>query len=140
MYSGPRDRLRRLGVGILLATAAWFTACVDRDRPTFLGPSSELGPVIDIQIPSQDTTVLVGSNVLVAGVAVDLDGVDVVVFDVIGANVTFPPLNTDADTVLFSLTVPTSGLAADDTITVGIFGFDLLGERGDTVFRRLVLQ
>ncbi len=130
----------KLGVGLLLVSAGLSGACVDRERPTFLGPGNDLGPVIDIQVPSQDTTVVLGSNVLVAGLAIDPDGVDVVIFDVVGANVTFPPLNTDADTVLFSLTVPTSGLAADDTITVGIFGFDLLGERGDTAFRRLVVQ
>jgi hypothetical protein len=116
------------------------TACAERDRLTFFNPTSGLGPVIDIQIPSQDTTVLVGSNVLVAGLAIDLDGVDVVIFDIIGGASAFPPLDTDADTVAFSITVPTSGLQADDTVTVAIFGFDVLGERGDTAFRRLALQ
>jgi len=140
MSSGSSVPLGRLGVGALLVVALWSSACVDRERPSFLGPSNSLGPVIDIQVPSQDTTVVLGSNVLVAGLAVDLDGVDVVIFDVIGVNFTLPPLNTDADTVLFSFTVPTSGLTAGDTVTVGIFGFDLLGERGDTAFRRVVLQ
>lgn len=140
MSSGSSVPLGRLGVGALLVVALWSSACVDRERPSFLGPNNSLGPVIDIQVPSQDTTVVLGSNVLVAGLAVDLDGVDVVIFDVIGVNFTLPPLNTDADTVLFSFTVPTSGLVAGDTVTVGIFGFDLLGERGDTAFRRVVLQ
>jgi len=123
-----------------IVTVLWSSACVDRERPSFHGPNSGLGPVIDIVVPSQDTTVVLGSNVAVAGLAVDLDGVDVVIFDVIGANFTLPPLNTDADTVLFSFTVPTSGLASGDTVTVGIFGFDQLGERGDTAFRRVVLR
>ena len=140
MSSGSSVPLGRLGVGALFLVALWSSACVDRERPSFLGPNNGLGPVIDIQVPSRDTTVVLGSNVLVAGLAVDLDGVDVVIFDVIGVNFTLPPLNTDADTVLFSFTVPTSGLAAGDTVTIGIFGFDLLGERGDTAFRRVVLQ
>lgn len=132
--------LSKRSLGALLFVAVATTACAERDRLTFFDPNSGLGPVIDIQVPSQDTTVLVGSNVLVAGLAIDLDGVDVVIFDVIGGAAAFPPLDTDADTVVFSITVPTSGLLPDDTVTVAIFGIDVLGERGDTAFRRLALQ
>ena len=83
---------------------------------------------------------MLGANVLVAGLAIDPDGVDFILFDIIGGNVAFPPLETDADTVVFSLLVPTSGLTADDTVTVAIVGIDVLGERGDTAFRRLAFQ
>ena len=132
--------LSRRSLGALLFVAVAATACAERDRLTFFNPSSGLGPVIDIQVPSQDTTVVVGSNVLVAGLAVDSDSVDVVLFDVIGGTASFPPLDTNADTVVFSITVPTSGLLADDTVIVAIVGIDVLGERGDTAFRRLALQ
>ncbi|NNG16445.1 MAG: hypothetical protein HKM89_08190 [Gemmatimonadales bacterium] len=132
--------LSRRSLGALLFVAVATTACAERDRLTFFNPSSGLGPTIDIQVPSRDTTVLVGSNVLVAGLAIDLDSVDVVLFDIIGGNVAFPPLDTNADTVVFSITVPTSGLRPDDTVIVAIFGIDVLGERGDTAFRRLALQ
>jgi hypothetical protein len=127
-------------LGALLFVAVATTACAERDRLTFFNPSTGLGPTIDILVPSQDTTVVVGSNVLVAGLAIDLDSVDVVIFDIIGGNAAFPPLDTNSDTVVFSITVPTSGLRADDTVVVAIFGIDVLGERGDTAFRRLALQ
>ena len=140
MKRGLSAPLSRRSLGALLFVAMASTACAERDRLTFFDPNSGLGPTIDIQVPSQDTTIVVGSNVLVAGLAVDLDGVDVVLFDIIGGNAAFPPLDTNADTVVFSITVPTSGLMADDTVTVAIFGINVLGERGDTAFRRLALQ
>ena len=140
MKRGLSVPLSRRSLGALLFVAVATTACAERDRLTFFNPNSGLGPVIDIQVPSQDTTVMLGANVLVAGLAIDPDGVDFILFDIIGGNVAFPPLETDADTVVFSLLVPTSGLTADDTVTVAIVGIDVLGERGDTAFRRLAFQ
>ena len=132
--------LSKRSLGALLFVAVAVTACAERDRLTFFNPTTGLGPTIDIQVPSQDTTVVVGSNVLVAGLAIDLDSVDVILFDIIGGNSAFPPLDTNADTVVFSITVPTAGLMPDDTVIVAIFGIDVTGERGDTAFRRLALQ
>jgi len=65
--------------------------------------------------------------------------VDTVYFETEGGVSGFPPFIASSDTVRFGLPITTGGLSGS-TITVRVFGVDVLGIRGDTAIRHLTIQ
>ena len=116
--------------------------CQERDRLTFPDPGDGIGPVTTIDQPSQsDTTVPAGPEFFVNGRTIDLDGVDTVYFQVIGANQNFQPFrpNPPTDTVRFGLPLSTSGHTGD-TFTVRIHGVDSEGNSGSPSTRLIIVR
>jgi hypothetical protein len=121
---------------------ALASACEERDRLTFPGPSDGIGPITMIDQPTaSDTTVEAGPEFFVNGRTIDPDGVDTVYFLVIGGNQNFNPFrpNPPTDTVRFGLPITTFGHSGD-TMMVQIHGVDAQGNRGATSSRQIVVQ
>jgi hypothetical protein len=58
----------------------------------------------------------------------------------VGANLSYLPIDANgADTLSFAITLPLSRLSGR-TVTVGVFGVDVIGNAGPTVSRRLTIQ
>jgi hypothetical protein len=124
--------------GILVAL---LLGCDERERLTFeTDPEDRLGPTSRIDPPGRDTT-LTGGDPFVVGIrAVDTSGVDSVFIGVDGADLSYLPIEGDgADTVAFSINLPTFGLSGR-TIMLEVFGVDVIGNIGPTVLRRLTIQ
>lgn len=124
--------------GILVAL---LVGCDERERLVFEpNPEDRLGPTSRISPPSTDTTLTEGDPFVIGIRAVDTTGVDSVFIDVEGADLSYlPQEGAGADTVAFSISLPTFGLSGR-IITVGVFGVDLIGNVGLTVTRRLTIQ
>jgi hypothetical protein len=124
--------------GILLALLA---GCGERERLVFgLDPEDRQGPTSHIDPPSSDTTLLEGDPFVLGARTVDPSGVDTVFIVVEGANLNYLPLDAEgADTLNFAISLPTQGFAGR-TITVGVFGKDVIGNIGPTVTRRLTIE
>ncbi len=129
-------------------SAAWALAgailgCGERDRLTFPveNPGNGSGPQTTITRPEvADTLLAAGEAFTLTGLSADPDGVDVVRFQVVGAGVSFGPLDGGgADTVRFSIDLPTLGHSGD-TILVQIFGVDAVGDLGPTATRQIRVQ
>lgn len=126
----------------LVVVAAALTACGERGRLIFEPDTDGQGPDTMIDTPNEATALVpAGPAFTVAGRSVDTDGVDSVYFRLINGSEEFPPYvaNEFMDTVRFSLPVTTAGRSGD-TILVLVFATDLLGVRGDTSMRRLLVQ
>jgi hypothetical protein len=66
--------------------------------------------------------------------------VDTVFIEVTGASLSYPPIDADgADTVTFGFTLPLGNLVGQ-TVTVGVFGVDVIGNVGLIVVRELTIQ
>jgi len=130
----PNRAVQLLLLGLLIG-------CDERERLTFgPDPNDRLGPTSRIDPPSRDTTLTDPDPFVVGARAVDSSGVDSVFVDVEGANLTYLPLDADGvDTFNFALNIPTSGLAGR-TITLSVFGVDVIGNIGPTVIRRLTIE
>ena len=103
-------------------------------------PDDLTGPASRIDPPSTDTTLTEGDAFVIGARTVDPSGVDTVYIDVEGADLSYLPLDAEgADTLSFALNFPTLGLAGR-TVTVGVFGVDVLGNVGPTVTRRLTIE
>jgi hypothetical protein len=115
--------------------------CDERERLTFeTDPDDTLGPTSRIDPPSRDTTLTGGDPFGVGVRTVDTSGVDSVFIAIDGAELSFPPIRGNAaDTVAFSVTLPTSDLSGR-TITLRVFGMDVTGNVGPTVARRLTIE
>ena len=115
--------------------------CDERERLTFsTDPEDRVGPVSTIDPPSSDTTLTEGDLFVLGGRTIDPSGVDSIYFELEGANLSYLPIDGEGeDTVTFGLSLPTIGIAGR-TITVRVFGVDLIGNRGATVARRLTIQ
>jgi hypothetical protein len=115
--------------------------CDERERLTFVtDPEDTLGPTSRIDPPSRDTTLTAGDPFGIGVRAVDTSGVDSVFIAIDGADLSFPPIEGNAaDTVAFSITLPTFGLGGR-TITVRVFGKDVNGHIGPTVARSLTIE
>jgi hypothetical protein len=135
-FSSLARRWIWLAVGML-------AACGERDRLTFPveNPGNGSGPFTMINQPeAADTLVLQGEPFVLAGLSTDPDGVNVVEFSVAGAGISFAPLNGDgADTVRFSIQLPTAGLSGD-TIHVQVSAVDQIGDRGTVAVRQIRIQ
>jgi hypothetical protein len=124
--------------GVLMAL---LLGCGERERLTFeTDPEDTVGPTTQIDPPSTDTVLTEGDLFVVGARTVDSSGIDTVYIDVEGANLSYLPLDAHgADTLTFSISVPTIGLSGR-TITVGVFGVDVIGNVGPTVSRRLTIE
>ena len=120
---------------------ALLLGCGERERLVFeTDPDDVVGPTSHIDPPSTDTTLSEGDPFIIGARTVDPSGVDTVYIEVEGANLSYLPLDAEgADTLSFALSFPTIGLAGR-TVTVGIFGVDVLGNVGTTATRRLTIQ
>jgi hypothetical protein len=124
--------------GVLLAL---LMGCEERERLVF-GPdqTDRSGPTTRIDPPATDTTLAEGDAFVVGARTVDPSGVDSVFIQVEGADLSYLPLDAEgADTLEFAINLPTLGLAGR-TVTVGIFGVDVIGNVGPTVIRRLTIE
>ena len=93
-----------------------------------------------IDPPSMDTTLSEGTPFVLGARSVDPSGVDTVYIEVLGANLSYLPLPAEgADTFSFAISVPTQGFSGR-TVTIGVYGVDVLGNPGPTVERRLTIQ
>jgi hypothetical protein len=124
--------------GILLAL---LLGCGERQRLTFeTEPEDKVGPTSSIDPPSKDTTLTEGDFFVIGARTADTSGVDSVFIEVGGANLSYLPIDANGvDTLNFALNLPTIGLGGR-TITVGVFGVDVIGNVGPTVSRRLTIQ
>jgi hypothetical protein len=115
--------------------------CDERERLTFeTDPEDTLGPTSRIDPPSRDTTLTEGDLFVIGARTVDTSGIDTVYIELEGANLDYLPIDADgADTLTFSINLPTLGLSGR-TITVGVFGVDVIGNIGPTVTRRLTIR
>ncbi len=133
------DRARR---ALLLAgIVAFAVGCSGRDRPiTPSGPGGgTVVPLITITQPGSDTVISEGTTVVIFGEALDDVGVDSIFFDIQGAPFALPPTNVDGETVTFSFTVPTTGLAGS-VLTISITAKDEDGNQGGPTTRLLSIQ
>jgi hypothetical protein len=124
--------------GILVAL---LLGCGERQRLTFeTDPEDKVGPTSSIDPPSKDTTLTEGDFFVIGARTADTSGVDSVFIEVGGANLSYLPIDANGvDTLTFALNLPTIGLGGR-TITVGVFGVDVIGNVGPTVSRRLTIQ
>ena len=124
--------------GVLLTLVI---GCEERERLVFSpNPEDHAGPTSHIDPPSTDTTLTEGDPFVIGARAVDPSGVDSVYIEVLGANLSYLPLDAeDRDTLNFAISLPTQGFFGR-TITVSVHGVDVLGNIGPTVSRRLTIQ
>ena len=146
MAGGSRSRLQASNCKGLLASVAILAmaagACGERARLTFEPVSDGAGPDTRIDEPQTfDADVPSGPDFFISGRSTDEDGVDTVYFDVLGGNQNFSPFvsNEFSDTVRFSIPISTGGRSGD-TVLILIYATDLLGTRGDTAVRRLLID
>ena len=70
----------------------------------------------------------------------DPSGIDTVFIEVAGADLRYLPIDANGtDSLSFAITLPLSRLSGR-TITVGVFGVDVIGNIGPTVSRRLTIE
>jgi hypothetical protein len=127
--------------GVLLAL---LLGCEERDRLIFdSDPDDDNGPTSQISNPSTDTTLTAQdarSTFTVEARTVDPNGVDTVFIEVTPTTLSYPPIHAGgADTVTFGFTLPLGNLVGQ-TITVGVFGVDVIGNVGLIVARELTIQ
>jgi hypothetical protein len=123
-----------VGAGLLIL------GCNTRDRLTFPNPGPiGVGPQTVIDHPAGDTTVTAGPGFIVAGYTRDPDLIDTIYFETEGGVTSFPPFVGGDDSVRFALPLTTAGQSGQ-TITLRVFGTDLLGNRGDTATRQITVQ
>lgn len=120
---------------------ALLIGCGERERLTFeTDPDDRVGPSSHVDPPSKDTTLTEGDTFVIGARTWDESGVDTVYIQVEGANLNYLPLGAQGvDTFDFAISLPTIGLSGR-TITVGVFGVDVIGNIGPTVSRRLTIQ
>lgn len=142
MISGSlRAGTRACGLGVAV-TLLGLTGCGERDRLIFTAPgggNGGPGPSTLITRPLVDTTVAAGPGFFVAGQTTDLDDVDSIYFETEGGVSSFPPLINGGTVVNWAIPLTTAGQSGQ-TITVRVFGTDGLGNRGDSVVRRVAIQ
>jgi hypothetical protein len=139
-WSQASNWKRLLPAGAVLL--AGLGACGERARLVFGPVTDGQGPDTTIDSPeAADMHIPAGPQFTVSGRSVDLDGVDTVYFVLHGGNQQFTPHvpNEFQDTVRFGMPISTIGKAGE-TVTVLIFATDLLGARGDTATRRLIIE
>jgi len=130
--------LRKAVWGMLVAL---LLGCEERERLVFENnPSDRVGPTSSIDPPSKDTTLTEGDLFVIGARTADTSGVDSVFIEVSGANLSYLPIDANGvDTLNFAISFPTLGLSGR-TVTVGVFGVDVIGNVGPTVSRRLTID
>lgn len=124
-----------------LLTLFFAGACAQRDRITAPLMPTGNAPQVTIEVPTTDTVVSPGPALVVAGQVVGDNDIDTVYFDVTGGVSSFPPYvgSPGQDTVRFQLPVTTQGLSGD-TMFVQVRAVDVMGLRGSSGLRRVVVQ
>lgn len=94
-----------------------------------------------IRVPGvDDTTVTAGPGIFVAGLVHDDSGIDSVYFDITGGVTQIPPVNENGVTTLtFAIPITTVNQQGQ-VIVVEVHGVDVLGNRGEAVQRRIVVE
>jgi len=125
-------------LGVLLAL---LLGCEERERLTFESdPTDRVGPASQIHTPSQDTVLTEGDLFVVGARTVDTSGIDTVFIQVDGANLNYLPIDANGtDTLDFAVNLPTLNLGGR-TITLGVFGVDVIGNVGPTVSRSITIE
>jgi hypothetical protein len=123
---------------------ALLIGCDERERLTFeTEPEDRVGPSSHIDPPSSDTTLTadgVISSFVLGARTVDTSGIDMVFIEVEGANLSYLPIDANGvDTLNFAITLPIGSLIGR-TITVGVFGVDVIGNVGPTVSRHITIE
>jgi hypothetical protein len=120
---------------------ALLVGCDERERLTFeTEPEDRVGPSSHIDPPSQDTTLTEGDFFVIGARTVDTSGIDSVFIQVEGANLNYLPIDANGvDTLSFSINLPTIGLSGR-TVTLGVFGVDVIGNVGPTVSRHITIE
>ena len=121
--------------------AALLLGCDERERLTFeTDPDDTLGPTSRIGPPSMDTTLTEGDLFLVGARTVDTSGIDTVFIELEGADLSYLPIDANGvDTLSFSVNLPTGGLSGR-TVTLAVFGGDVIGNIGPTVSRHITIE
>jgi hypothetical protein len=124
--------------GILVAL---LLGCDERERLTFeTDPGDKVGPSSHIDPPSQDTTLTEGDFFVIGARTADTSGIDTVFINVEGANLSYLPIDANGvDTLSFSINLPTIGLSGR-TVTLAVFGVDVIGNVGPTVSRHITIE
>jgi len=133
---------RKRSFPVVVGLAIGLAACGERSRLLFDPDTDGVGPDTTIDLPeAADAELIAGPDFDVVGRSTDTDGVDTVYFQLINGNQQFQPFvpSEFSDTVRFSIPISTTGRAGD-TVHVLIFATDLLGTRGDTAIRRLLIR
>lgn len=130
-------------MAVAVASTVTGAGCAERDRITFAEPpgaGTGEGPTINVDRPlAEDTAVAAGPDFFVQGTMTDPDGIDSAYFDVEGST-QIPPVAAEGDPLVrFGLPLTTGGLAGR-LVTVRIHGLDVLGNRSDTVVRRIEIR
>jgi hypothetical protein len=124
----------------LLTLLVGVSGCEERSRPIYLGPGDQQGPVIQILVPAESTTVHRNATFTLGVRASDPDGVDSVWVDL------EPNVNTLQDfggggapsaTAGYSVLVPAG--VVEDTLVVIVRARDVLGDTSDVFIRRLLV-
>ncbi|MGH7581006.1 MAG: hypothetical protein ACREM9_12580 [Gemmatimonadales bacterium] len=125
-------------LGVLLAL---LLGCEERERLTFeTDPTDRVGPTSQIHTPSQDTVLIEGDLFVIGARTVDTSGIDTVFIQVEGANLNYLPIDANGlDTLDFAVSFPTLNLGGR-TVTLGVFGVDVVGNVGPTVSRRITIE
>jgi hypothetical protein len=142
MFLSPfGGRVSTLAILAGSALVAVVTGCETRDRLPFPsgGGTDQVGPITLIDDPSKDTTVVAGPGVFVNGRTIDNDGIDTIYIETEGGVTSFPPFIRVGNAYRFGLPI-TTNRQSGATITVRVFGTDLLGNRGDTATRQITVQ
>lgn len=139
MFWGPR-RFASRTVGWVLAALS-IGACNDRERLTFNEPGPPPGgegPVITIERPGRDTSVVEGPAVVVSGTVRDPEGVDTFYAEVLGGVTTFPPFPGDDSLFVFALPITTAAQGGE-IIQVRLYATDVAGNHSDSVSRVIIV-
>ena len=120
---------------------ALLIGCEERERLTFeTEPEDRVGPSSHIDPPSQDTTLTEGDFFVIGARTVDTSGIDTVFIELEGADLSYLPIDADGvDTLSFSINLPTLGLGGR-TVTLAVFGVDVIGNIGPTVTRHITIR
>jgi hypothetical protein len=120
---------------------ALLIGCEERERLTFeTEPEDRVGPSSHIDPPSQDTTLTEGDFFVIGARTVDTSGIDTVFIELEGADLSYLPIDANGvDTLSFSVNLPTGGLSGR-TVTLAVFGVDVIGNIGPTVSRHITIE
>jgi hypothetical protein len=130
-----------LGKAVWGLLVALLLACDERERLTFeTDPEDTAGPSSHIDPPSQDTTLTEGDFFVIGARTVDTSGIDTVFIELEGADLSYLPIDANGvDTLSFSINLPTLGLGGR-TVTLAVFGVDVIGNIGPTVTRHITIR
>ena len=129
---------RSVALGALLLGVL---GCEDRLRPEFGGLGNGIGPLSEVTTPAELDTVSRGISFQFGVRIEDDDGVDsfwVAPLDPLMDTLRFSGSGETTVLALVDLTVP--GPSTADTLTINVFGVDIMGDTGVVASRHLLVQ